>query len=190
MGADSAARADSPAKPRIAVSLAVRGALAIVLGLSSVGLSILGVLFPRVTANVLALLLGMYVLLDGLTTLIGGWRSSPALKPWLLAQGVLGLAAGIGIVSQRGAIAAPLFYLVVLWAIATGALGLVIATRIPAAGAAGLLKVAGLAAIVLGVVVLIGWPGAGLELFAWLLAAYALLVGIVRVMAAFRLPAG
>src|SRR5262245_43410525 len=123
-GADMAAHADSPLTHRMGTALAVRGALAIVLAVCSMGLAILGVVFPRITTNVLVLLIGGYVLLDGVTALISGFRSGGATKPWLVAQGVLGLAAGIGIVSQRGSIGPPLFYLVVVWAIVTGVLDL------------------------------------------------------------------
>jgi uncharacterized membrane protein HdeD (DUF308 family) len=50
------------------------------------------------------------------------------------------------------------------------------------------LRLPGAASIVLGVVILSAWPGGGLVPFVWLLATYALIVGILRVTAAFRLP--
>jgi uncharacterized membrane protein HdeD (DUF308 family) len=183
------ATAGSSARPRLTTTLAIRGALAIVLGLSTAGLFVLAVMFPRVTADVLVLLFGMYVLLDGLITAIGSLRSSAAYVRWLRVQGVLGLCAGIGIVSQRGSIGMPLFYLIVFWAVVTGALDLFVASQIRAEGAR-IVQVAGVASILLGVVVLSAWPGGGLVPFVWLLAAYALIVGIVRVTAAVRLPAG
>jgi uncharacterized membrane protein HdeD (DUF308 family) len=182
------ANPESSAGPRLTTILAIRGALAIVLGLATAGLFALAVMFPRVTANVLVLLFGLYVLLDGLTTLIGTPRSSASYAWWLRLQGLLGLCVGIAIISQRALVGtSPLFYLLVGWAILTGALDLLVASQIRAEGAS-LLKVAGAVSILLGVVILSAWPGAGLVPFVWLLAAYALIVGIARVTAAFRLP--
>ena len=179
------ARAGSSPSPRLTTRLAVRGALAIVLGLSTGGLYILAVLFPRLTANVLALLLGTYVLLDGLLAAASGLRSMTGPGRWLLAQGVIGLCVGVAVVSQRGSIGPPLFYLVVFWGIASGALDLLVARAIHQ-DSARMLRLAGVASILFGVIVLAAWPGAGLAPFLWLLAAYALLVGIVRIVAALR----
>src|SRR5262245_36322146 len=118
------------ARPRLAAILAIRGALAIVLGLATVGLFMLAVLFPRITTDVLVLLFGLYVLLDGITALIGTPRTSAAYAWWLRLQGLLGLCVGFGIINQRGSIGASSFYLVIGWAILTGALDLLIASQI------------------------------------------------------------
>ena len=179
---------ETSARPRLTTILAIRGALAIVLGLATAGLFMLAVLLPRVTTDVLVLLFGCYVLLDGITALIGPPRTSAAYAWWLRLQGLLGLCVGFGIINQRASIAAPLFYLVIGWAILTGALDLLVASQIRARGA-GILRLAGAASILLGIVIWSAWPGGGLVPFVWLLAAYALIVGIVRVIAAFRLPA-
>ena len=173
------------ASPRRATMLAVRGALAVVLGLSTGGLSILAVLFPRVTANVLVLLFGTYMLLDGLLALVNGLRSPTGRGPWQIVQGVIGLCVGVVVVSQRS-IGPLLFYLIVFWAVAIGVLDLLMAQEIRQPGQ-GRLRLAGIASILFGVIVLAAWPGAGVMLFLWLLAAYALLVGIVRIVAALRL---
>ena len=182
------ATADRSAQSRLTTMLAIRGALAIVLGLATAGLFMLAVLLPRVTTDVLVLLFGFYVLLDGVAALIGTPRTSAAYAWWLRLQGLLGVCVGLGIVNHRGAIGASLFYLVIGWAILTGALDLLITIQIRAMGA-GILRLAGVASILLGVVILSAWPGGGLVPFVWLLAAYALIVGIVRVTAAFRLRA-
>jgi uncharacterized membrane protein HdeD (DUF308 family) len=182
------ATADSSARSRLTTILTIRGALAVVLGLATAGLFMLAVMFPRVTTDVLLLLFGCYVLLDGLAALIGTPRTSVAYAWWLRLQGLLGLCVGFGIINQRGSIGAPLFYLVIGWAILTGALDLLIAGHVRAQGA-GILRLAGAASIILGVVIWSAWPGGGLVPFVWLLAAYALIVGVVRITAAFRLPA-
>src|SRR4029077_15780988 len=86
MGAGTMATAGRSAGPRLTPILAIRGALAIVLGLATAGLFVLAVMFPRVTADVLVLLFGVYVLLDGLTALIGTSRSSASYAWWLRLQ--------------------------------------------------------------------------------------------------------
>jgi uncharacterized membrane protein HdeD (DUF308 family) len=182
------ATADRSVQPRLTMMLAIRGALAIVLGLATAGLFMLAMMFPRVTTDVLVLLFGFYVLLDGVAALIGTPRTSAAYAWWLRLQGLLGLCVGFGIINQRSSIGAPLFYLVIGWAILTGALDLLVASQVRARGAR-ILRLAGASSILLGVVIWSAWPGGGLVPFVWLLAAYALIVGIVRVTAGFRLPA-
>ena len=170
----------------LVMMLAVRGALAVILGLATVGLLMLAVLAPRVTANVLVILFGTYVLVDGALTVVSTLRSAQRFDPWLRLQGVIGGGAGAAVLSGWVAIGAPLFYLIAVWAIVTGALEMVAARALRRQYGVWGLSVSGLASVLLGIAAVIGWPGGGLMAFMWLLAAYALLVGIARILAAVR----
>jgi uncharacterized membrane protein HdeD (DUF308 family) len=188
MEADTMATADRSARPRLTTILAIRGALAIVLGLATAGLFMLAVMFPRVTTDVLVLLFGVYVLLDGITALIGTPRTSAAYVWWLRLQGLLGLCVGFGIINQRGSIGAPLFYLVIGWAILTGALDLLVASQIRAGGA-GILSAYAARSQTNGTS---PPPGHALRMTTPRMidaAPASLIVGVARITAAFRLPA-
>ena len=168
------------------VVVMVRGVLALVLGLATGGLWVLAVLFPRVTAGVLVLLFGAYAALDGILTLALCMRADSVYRMWLGLQGAISLCAGVVALAGMAALGPRLLYLIALWAIAVGALEFTVGRRVRREFGVGALAVSGLASILFGVATLIAWPGAGLVPFMWLLAAYAILVGIARIAAAAR----
>src|SRR5262252_6382846 len=164
----------------------VRGVLALVLGLATVGLWVLAVLFPRVTASVLVVLFGAYAALDGVLTLGLCMRADPAYRPSLGLQGAISLCAGVATLAGMVVLGPRLFYLISLWAIVVGALEFIVGRRVRQQFGVGAIAVSGLASILFGAAILIAWPGGGLVPFMWLLAGYAILVGIARVVAGAR----
>ena len=179
-----------PAEGRIRASalivVMIRGVLAIVLGLASAALLVLGVLFPRVTASVLALLFGAYALLDGVLTLALCARAPGSYRPWLILQGVIDLGVGAAMLGGFVELGPRLLRLVGLWAIATGVVELIVAREVHRKFASRTPMVSGALSLLFGVVILAGWPGTGLIAFIWLLAAYGLLTGFVGIAAAAR----
>jgi uncharacterized membrane protein HdeD (DUF308 family) len=164
----------------------VRGVLALVLGLATVGLWVLAVLFPRVTTSVLVLLFGAYAALDGVLTLALCSRADPAYRAPLGLQGVISLCAGVAALAGMIALGPRLLYLIAFWGIAAGVLEFIVGRRVRQQFGIRAIAVSGIASILFGAAVLIAWPGAGLVPFMWLLAAYAILVGIARIVAAAR----
>jgi len=100
---------------------ALRGALAVIFGVVAFTL-------PGITFEVLVLLFGAYVFVDGITVLIAagdGQRWWP-----LVLGGLVGIATGVLAFALPAAMALALVYLVGAWAIVTGVLEIVAAIRL------------------------------------------------------------
>jgi len=103
-----------------------RGLFAVVFGITTIGLTALAVLIPRITAGVLDVLFGGYALVDGIVAvLVAGWAlTSRQVHPTILVRGICGIAAAL--VSFHTVIATPdsLARVISGWAIVTGLLDL------------------------------------------------------------------
>src|SRR5258706_8898453 len=101
--------------------LVVRGIAAIIFG-------ILVFLMPGITLEVLVLLLGAYLLVDGVSAVVTAFRRDHTVTParvsdrwWvLLLEGLMGIIAGILTLIWPGITAFVVLYLVAAWAITTG----------------------------------------------------------------------
>jgi len=162
-------------------ALALRGLAAIVFGL-------LAFILPGITLTALILLLGAYMLVDGVFAIVAAVRADRHDERWwlLLAEGVLGVLAGIVAFLWPGLTALALLYLVAAWAIVTGILQIVGAIRLRR-------EIEGEWALILGGglsvnfgVLLAVLPGPGILALLWLIGAYALVSGVLLIILAFR----
>lgn len=158
--------------------LALRGVLAIVFG-------VLAVVWPGLTLVVLALLFGAYVLVDGVFTVIAAFRRRQDV-PRRVAQiviGLLGLAAGLFALIWPHITALVLVVIVGAWAVVTGILEILAATRVPGGW---LLVVVGVASLLAGVLVLAN-PRAGAVAIGLVVGFYAIVAGAFMLAGAWRL---
>jgi uncharacterized membrane protein HdeD (DUF308 family) len=168
----------------LSTALLARGALGVVVGLVMLGLPVLAALLPRVTTGVMLVLFGGYVVLDGLLTVAAGIRGTARYDRVMLVQGLVGLVAGA--VSLFVPIGSPvLLYLLAAWAIVAGAIETLAARLMRQESRVGILRLSGGASVILGLLLIVGWPP-GLVRIVILLAAYSLVAGIVRAMAGIR----
>lgn len=157
-------------------------------GLIAIAFGVLAWFQPGVTLAALILLFGVYVFADGILgvgTAIAGRKQH---EHWwvLLLWGLVGMAVGILAFMAPGITALALLFYIAVWAIATGVLEIVAATRLRKEIAGEwLLVLGGLASVVFGAV-LVARPGVGALAVIWLIAAYAVLFGILLVLLAFR----
>jgi uncharacterized membrane protein HdeD (DUF308 family) len=161
-------------------TLVVRGVLVILFGILVLAVPISSV----VTA--LVFLFGIYALLDGFTSL--GMASRPTPGRWLFGVvGVVSIAVGVIDLVWPGITAVVLFFLIAWWAILTGIAEVVAAVvysdRIENEWAVVL---SGLLSIGFGLVLVI-WPGPGLLALLSLIATFAILRGIMLIVAGVRL---
>lgn len=164
--------------------VALRGVAAIVFG-------VLAFVWPGVTIVALALLWGVYALVDGAIALGTAWRVRDEDQPvWPLALlGILGVLAGLAAIFMPGIAAIALVTLVGAWAVVTGALEIVAAVRLRRViDNEWLLVLAGIASVILGFL-LLARPGVGAIVLAWYIAAYAIVFGVLLVALGFRLRA-
>ncbi len=158
-------------------------------GLTAIVFGVLTMFVPRLTLGGLILLFAGYALIEGAVNIAGAirsWRTRE--KPGvLLLQGIVSVAAGVAALIWPGITALALVMVIAAWAIGTGVLDIATAIRLrKLIPREWLLALAGIASVALGVLLFM-YPGAGaLAVVLWI-GAYALAVGILRVILAIRL---
>lgn len=82
----------------------------------------LAIASPWETREALALLFGAFAFVDGVGSLVLGWRRAGADRPWawFVVAGVVGVVAGSLSIWQPGSVLLGMPALVVVWAVLTG----------------------------------------------------------------------
>ena len=156
-------------------------------GIAAVAFGVLTFIWPQISLVSLILVYGIYALVDGVLALIAAIRGGGFAPRWWLALGgvVSILAAGVAF-AWPGLTALVLVYLIGFWSILRGVLEIVGAIRLRneianewSLGAAGVLSV------IFGLI-LVFMPGAGALGLLWLIAAWAVLFGLLLIWVAFK----
>jgi uncharacterized membrane protein HdeD (DUF308 family) len=162
-------------------ALALRGALAILFGLAAL-------LRPGIALGALILLIGAYFLVDGVFAIVGVFRGTRSGTPrWLLLlEGVVSILAGLIAFVNPGITAIVLLYLVAAWAVITGIAEIVTAIRLrQEIQGEWALVVGGILSVLFGVILAV-LPGVGILSLIWLIGIYAVVFGVLMLIAAFR----
>lgn len=163
-------------------ALVARGVIAILFGVAAF-------VWPGVSLTALVLLFAAFALADGILAIVLGVRGFRRDERWgaFLIQGILGIGIAVVTVLWPAITALALLFLVAAWAILTGVLEIVAAVRLRREiRGEWLLALAGVASVGFGVLLVI-YPGAGILALLWLLAVYAIVLGILLVWLGFRL---
>jgi uncharacterized membrane protein HdeD (DUF308 family) len=164
-------------------SLAVRGVVAVLFG-------ILTLVWPGLTILALVLLFGVYALVDGVMSLaavIAHHSETEGRRAYYAVMGVAGIAAGIITFVWPGITALALLYVIAAWAFVTGVVEIVAAVRLRSAmHHEWLLGLAGALSVVFAILLVIT-PGAGALVITWLIGWYAMALGVVLMVLAWRL---
>jgi len=160
----------------------VRGIFAILFG-------ILAYAWPGMTLATLIIFFGAYALIDGIFLIlktIGKWGGRD--DHWLpLLEGLLGIGIGIITLVAPGITAVILIFYIAAWSLATGVLEIAAAFRLrKEIPGEGWMVLSGIASILFAILVMF-FPGAGALGLLWLIAAYAIIFGVVLVILGFRL---
>jgi uncharacterized membrane protein HdeD (DUF308 family) len=167
--------------------MAVRGVL-------SLGFGVVALLWPGITVLALALLFGAWALLDGVSFLVAAVRAGRARASWpewlpLLVAGVFGLAAAVVTVFWPEITVLALAILAAALLIGVGVMEIVFAIRLRKAIRGELFMIfVGVLSVVAGLAIAI-WPGRGILALTLMLGAYAVVGGILLVVASIRLRA-
>src|SRR6266496_5799455 len=146
--------------------LVLRGIIGILFG-------ILAFAYSRDTVAALVILLGAYMLVDGVTALVMAFHVDRG-SGWLVLSGSAGIAAGLLTFFYPVVTAYALLYIIAAWAIISGVFEIVAAIEFRRAlSDVWLLGLAGTLSIALGIL-LAAAPGTGLISLIWLLGGYAL----------------
>jgi uncharacterized membrane protein HdeD (DUF308 family) len=163
-------------------ALALRGIVAIAFG-------ILAFLLPGLTLGALIILFAAYALVDGVSHLVTAFRNRGAGGPdwWMVVGGIAGIAAGIIAVLVPGITALFLVTLIGVWAIVTGVTEVIAAYQLrKEINNEWLLALDGVISVLFGIYIVL-FPGAGAIAIVWIIAAFAIISGVVLLALAFRM---
>lgn len=165
-------------------ALLIRGIAAIIFG-------IFALVWPGVTILVVGILFGAYALVDGVFAIIATIRAAEARERWwpFLIEGIVGIViAGITFYDIRITLLA-LYLTIAAWAFVTGIFEIVAAIQLRKHIANEFwLILGGIASIAFGIL-MVAYPLAGALALIWLIAAYAIIFGIIMIGFSFRLRA-
>jgi len=166
---------------RSADALAIRGAVAIILGL-------LALLLPGATFLVLTIAFGVFAMIDGLLALVALFdRNRTMSRGWLALEAAAGIFIGILALFRPGITALSLVYLIGAWAIVTGIFKIAMAIRLrKTIQREWLLVLSGIVSIIFGGILAVS-PLPGVMGLMWALGIFGLVFGTMQVVAAFRL---
>jgi uncharacterized membrane protein HdeD (DUF308 family) len=163
-------------------ALALRGLVALLFGLV--------VLFwPGLVLAVLALLFGIYAVVDGAITFVPALRSSDrGARRWLpLTEGAVGVIAGLVALLWPGMTGNGLIYVIVGWAFATGLLKIFTAVLLRAEVENGwLLAGSGALSVLFGILLAV-LAGSDVPFLVPLIGAFAVVLGLALIVFAFRM---
>src|SRR5687767_5650651 len=157
--------------------LLIRGILLIIIGLLAFVSPLTWVIF-----------VGIYILIDGITMLLSGFSDQPAGQSrWpLLILGVLGLIAGLIILWDPELGGVTLTYVIAAWAVVGGILTIISAIRVrEEIDNEWWLVLSGILAVIFGILVFTDVL-AGILTIAWIFGIFAVVVGILSIVLAFR----
>jgi len=163
-------------------ALALRGLLAVIFGL-------LAFVWPTITLAVLVLLFGAYAMVDGLFAIVTAVAGRTSYEQWwfLLLQGLAGIAVGVLTFVWPGMTALVLLYLIAARAIVIGVLEILVAIQLRKEMTGEWAWIlGGIVSLLFGLALAV-WPGRGALTLLWLIAAFAVMFGVLLIVLAFRL---
>lgn len=160
----------------------LRGIFAIIFGT-------LALAFPGLTLVALIYVFAAYALIDGGITVYQAFssRKTDTNWGWGIAEGIIGIIAGIGAALVPGLAGLTLLFVMAFWAIVTGALEIYAAIRLRKRLEGEIwLGLAGLLSVIFGIIVIFN-PLGGALATAWLIGIYAIVFGASMIALALRL---
>ena len=175
--------------PEFAGLFAGRWWAILIRGIVAIAFGVLAFTWPSVTLATLVVLFGCYALLDGafsLITAIGGRRRRD--DRWLLVlEGIVGIWAGVVTLRAPAVTAAVLVFFMSIWAMSTGFLRIAGAIRLRKEISGEVwLVLSGLASVLFALMLMFR-PGVGALALVWIIAGYALIMGVFLVMLGIEL---
>ena len=160
-------------------ALLLRGIAAVLFGLAAI-------FWPGLTLFVLVVFFGAYALVDGVFAIVAGIRGSGGRRWLLLAEGALGVLAGLVAFFYPGITALVLLYVIAFWAIFTGVLKVVMAVSLRReVENEWLMVLSGVVSVLFGGILAV-LPGVGLLSLVWLVGIYAIVFGAALIVLGFR----
>lgn len=162
-------------------AIVLRGVIAVLFG-------IIALASPVAIMLSLALLFGIYMLIDGVIGLVASVRAVVSHGHWgaLLAEAVLNILMGLIALFIPGAAVLVFVLLMAAWALISGGLMLVAAVKLHASHGRWWLGLGGVVSLIWGVL-LVASPLMGAVVLTWWLGIYAIVFGIALLVCGWRL---
>jgi uncharacterized membrane protein HdeD (DUF308 family) len=157
-------------------------------GLIAIAFGVLTWLRPGISVAALVLLFGAYALADGSLAIWNAVAGRQDQDDWwvMLLGGLVGVGIGVVTLVAPGLTALALLFYIAAWAFVTGVLEIVAAVRLrKEIQGEWVLILAGLASVGFALLLFMR-PMTGALTLLWLIAAYAVVFGVLLVMLAFR----
>lgn len=170
-------------------ALADKWWLVLLRGIAGILFGLLAFLWPGITLITLVIFYGAYALVDGVLALLAVFKSGERPAPiwWLILVGVTGIIAGLLTFVWPGITALVLVLFIGAWAVVHGIFEIIGAIQLrKEIENEWLLILAGVISVIFGLMVLAA-PGAGALALIWVIAAYAVVFGIILVAFSFKL---
>ncbi len=157
----------------------LRGVVAVLFG-------ILAIAWPGITVLALALLFGVYTLLDGITSIVMGIGQGTD-RVYLVTLGILGVVAGVIALVWPRITVVVLLVVIAVWAIFAGIMQIAAAIRLrKVIRNEWVLALSGVVALVLGLLLIVQ-PAEGAIALVIAIATFAVVWGLTLVVLGFRL---
>ena len=156
-------------------------------GIAALVFGIVALVWPGLTVLALVVLFGIFAIISGITAVATSLQNRDV-HGWgvLLFEGILWLLAGVVAMVWPGVTALSFLYLLAVWAVITGILELIAPLSFPMSDGRGVLMVlSGLVSIVFGIIIAVQ-PVSGLLAVTWLIGIYAIVFGILHLVAYFE----
>ncbi|WDZ90516.1 HdeD family acid-resistance protein [Nocardiopsis sp. HUAS JQ3] len=161
--------------------------LVVLRGFAAVLFGLVALVWPGKTLVVLAIVFGVYALVDSAALGYAAYRSSPGARVSLVVQSVLSAVMGVIALFWPVAAIVALVFVVGVWAVVTGVAEIVTAIRLRAhISSEWLLVFVGALSVVFGLLLWF-WPLEGAQAIMFVIAMYAVIFGVVMAVAGFRL---
>ena len=146
---------------------------------------------PGTSLLAIAVIFGVYAIIDGVLDLAFAWRRAHEGRrwAWLVFEGIVGLGAGILALAYPDLTAMVLLTVIAVWAIITGVAEIFAAIRLRRhIQGEWMLATGGVLSIIFGVLLLL-FPTAGVLTLLAMIGAYALVFGVLLIALGLRLRA-
>ena len=161
--------------------------LVVLRGVAAVLFGLVALVWPGKTLVVLAIVFGVYALVDAAALGYAAYRSSAGARLPLVVQAVLSAVLGVIALFWPVAAIVALVFVVGVWAVVTGVAEIVTAIRLRAhISSEWLLVFVGALSVVFGLLLWF-WPLEGAQAIMFVIAMYAVIFGAVMAVAGFRL---
>ncbi len=161
----------------------------VIRGLAAIAFGVLAFWRPSISLFALVIMFGAYAIVDGVFAVVVAIRGARVLPGWgwLLAEGIVGIGAGVVTFLWPGITAVALLAVIAAWAVLTGIAEVVTAIRLRRhLHGEWMLAATGVLSVAFGAILAMR-PLAGALAVTWLIGLYAILFGALLVGLGFRL---